>query len=54
MATAIGRLRPDPIFDYKFVLLSHNTLRGAAGGSILVAELALAKGCLNNLTIPGP
>lgn len=52
MATTVGRLRPCPIFDYKFVLLSHNTLRGAAGGSILVAELALAKGCLNNLALP--
>lgn len=53
MATAIGRLRPCPLFDYKFVLLSHNTLRGAAGGSILVAELALAQGHLPGLAIPG-
>lgn len=52
MATSIGRLRLCPIFDYKFVLLSHNTLRGAAGGSILVAELALAKGCLPGLALP--
>ena len=38
MAISIGRLRPDPVFDYKFVCLSHNTLRGAAGGSVLSAE----------------
>ena len=52
MATSIGRLRPCPIFDFKFVLLSHNTLRGAAGGSILVAELALAEGRLAPLSVP--
>lgn len=39
MGISIGRLREDPIFDYKFVCLSHNTLRGAAGGSVLSAEL---------------
>lgn len=44
MAVTVGRLRPCPLFDYKFVVLSHNTLRGAAGGSLLVAELALAQG----------
>lgn len=38
MAISIGRLRPDPIMDYKFVCLSHNTLRGAAGGGVLSAE----------------
>ena len=38
MSIIIGRLREDTIFDYKFVCLSHNTLRGAAGGSVLVAE----------------
>lgn len=38
MSVIIGRLREDVIFDYKFVCLSHNTLRGAAGGSLLVAE----------------
>lgn len=52
MATSLGRLRPCPLFDYKFVLLSHNTLRGAAGGSILVAELALAEGRLPGLAVP--
>lgn len=38
MAISIGRLRPDPVMDYKFVCLSHNTLRGAAGGGVLSAE----------------
>jgi aspartate-semialdehyde dehydrogenase len=46
MAASVGRLRPCPIFDYKFVTLSHNTLRGAAGGALLLAELAVAKGLL--------
>ena len=46
MATTVGRLRPDPLFDYKFVLLGHNTVRGAAGGSLLNAELLLAHGYL--------
>ena len=40
----IGRLRPDTLFDYKFVCLVHNTLRGAAGGAVLTAELLAAKG----------
>ena len=44
MGVTIGRLRPDPIFDYKFVCLSHNTLRGAAGGGVLSAELLCAQG----------
>jgi len=44
MAVSIGRLRACPIFDYKFTVLSHNTVRGAAGGSILCAELMRAKG----------
>ena len=46
MATTVGRLRPCPLFDYKFVLLGHNTIRGAAGGSILNGELLVAKGWL--------
>lgn len=46
MAVSIGRLREDPIFDYKFVLLSHNTVRGAAGGAILCAELMKARGII--------
>lgn len=44
MAVSVGRLREDSIFDYKFVSLSHNTLRGAAGGGLLLAELLAAKG----------
>lgn len=44
MGIAVGRLRPDPILDWKFVGLSHNTIRGAAGGAILTAELLKAKG----------
>jgi aspartate-semialdehyde dehydrogenase len=44
MAVCIGRLRPDTQYDYKFVCLSHNTLRGAAGGAVLLAELLCAKG----------
>ncbi len=44
MAVSVGRLREDTIFDYKFVSLSHNTLRGAAGGGVLLAELLAAKG----------
>ncbi|MEX2683861.1 MAG: aspartate-semialdehyde dehydrogenase [Candidatus Sigynarchaeota archaeon] len=46
MAVTVGRLRKDPVFDYKFVALSHNTIRGAAGGGILNAELLKAKGFL--------
>jgi aspartate-semialdehyde dehydrogenase len=46
MAITVGRLRPDPVFDYKFVCLSHNTLRGAAGGAVLMAELLAAEGYL--------
>lgn len=44
MAVSIGRLRPDTQYDYKFVSLSHNTLRGAAGGGVLLAELLCAEG----------
>ena len=44
MAISCGRLREDPQYDYKFVCLSHNTLRGAAGGGVLLAELLAAKG----------
>lgn len=52
MAATVGRLRPCALFDYKFIALSHNTLRGAAGGSILVAEQALAEGRFAGLSIP--
>ena len=44
MGITLGRLREDSLFDYKFVCLSHNTLRGAAGGAVLTAELLAAKG----------
>ncbi len=44
MAISVGRLREDTQYDYKFVCLSHNTLRGAAGGGVLLAELLAAKG----------
>lgn len=44
MGVAIGRLREDSIFDYKFACLSHNTLRGAAGGAVLMAELLTHQG----------
>lgn len=47
MAVSAGRLREDGVFDYKFIGLSHNTLRGAAGGAVLLAELLAAKGYLN-------
>jgi len=46
MGICIGRLREDTIFDYKFVCLSHNTIRGAAGGAVLTAELLTAEGYL--------
>ena len=44
MGVSIGRLREDSIFDYKFVGLSHNTLRGAAGGAVECAEMLFRKG----------
>ena len=44
MAVCAGRLREDNVFDYKFIGLSHNTLRGAAGGAVLLAELLARKG----------
>jgi len=44
MGVSAGRLREDTLFDYKFVGLSHNTLRGAAGGGVLIAELLKAEG----------
>ena len=49
MAVAIGRLRECSLFDYKFVLLSHNTIRGAAGGTILISELMKAEGYLDGI-----
>ncbi|MBE7085940.1 MAG: aspartate-semialdehyde dehydrogenase [Clostridiales bacterium] len=47
MSVTVGRLREDVVFDYKFVGLSHNTLRGAAGGAVLLAELLAAKGYMD-------
>lgn len=46
MSTVVGRLRPDPLLTLKFVVLSHNTIRGAAGGSIYNAELLVQEGLL--------
>ena len=46
MGISVGRLRPDTMFDYKFVGMSHNTLRGAAGGAVLIAELLYRQGYL--------
>jgi len=48
MATVVGRLRSDPLFDLKMVILSHNTIRGAAGGSIFNAELLVKMGLIQN------
>lgn len=47
MAISMGRLREDTQFDYKYVCLSHNTLRGAAGGAVLLAELLCAEGYMS-------
>ncbi len=47
MAISLGRLREDTQYDYKFVCLSHNTLRGAAGGGVLLAELLCANGYMD-------
>ncbi|HHX63508.1 MAG TPA: aspartate-semialdehyde dehydrogenase, partial [Chloroflexi bacterium] len=46
MAVTVGRIRPCEVFHYKFVVLSHNTIRGAAGGAILNAELMAARGMI--------
>ncbi|MFN8572624.1 MAG: aspartate-semialdehyde dehydrogenase [Gemmatimonadaceae bacterium] len=47
MTVTVGRIRPDPIFDVKLVSLGHNTIRGAAGGSVLNAELLAARGAFD-------
>src|SRR5437879_12930208 len=47
MAAFLGRLRPCPVLDYKFVVLSHNTIRGAAGAAVLNAELMHSEGMLD-------
>jgi aspartate-semialdehyde dehydrogenase len=44
MATTVGRLRPCSLFDWKFTLLSHNTIRGAAGAALLNAEILAVMG----------
>ncbi len=46
MTTSVGRVRPDPILDFKMVILSHNTIRGAAGGSLYNAELLVETGLI--------
>ena len=51
MSVTVGRLFPDSVFDYRFVVLGHNTIRGAAGAAILNAELLQARGQLT--TKPG-
>jgi aspartate-semialdehyde dehydrogenase len=48
MAAFVGRLRPCPVLDYKFVVLSHNTIRGAAGAAVLNAELMHSEGLLSS------
>lgn len=50
MAVSVGRLRPCPLLDFRFVALSHNTVRGAAGGAILLGELAVAEGLIGGAT----
>jgi aspartate-semialdehyde dehydrogenase len=47
MAAFVGRLRPCPVLDYKFVVLAHNTIRGAAGAAVLNAELMHSEGMLD-------
>ena len=46
MTITVGRIKPDSVLDYRFVVLSHNTIRGAAGAAILNAELLVALGHL--------
>lgn len=46
MTVTVGRIRPDPLFHLKLVALGHNTIRGAAGGSVLNAELLVSGGHL--------
>jgi aspartate-semialdehyde dehydrogenase len=50
MAATVGRIRPCPVLDLRFVLLSHNTLRGAAGGALLAAEQAVAAGVVEGVS----
>jgi aspartate-semialdehyde dehydrogenase len=46
MSVTVGRIRPDPILDIRLVAMGHNTVRGAAGGSIMNAELLVAGGAI--------
>jgi aspartate-semialdehyde dehydrogenase len=48
MAAVVGRVREDPAMGIKYIVLTHNTIRGAAGASVLNAELLAAEGCLGN------
>lgn len=52
MTCTVGRVRPCSVLGHKFVALSHNTLRGAAGGSVLLAELAVARGAVEGVAAP--
>ena len=52
MAVTIGRLRPCALLDFKFIALSHNTIRGAAGGSLLADELAVSQRVLPSIAPP--
>ncbi|MBN2875527.1 MAG: hypothetical protein JXM71_10575, partial [Spirochaetales bacterium] len=52
MSASLGRLRPCPIHGWKFEVLSHNTVRGAAGGTVLLAELCVAKGLVQGYPTP--
>jgi aspartate-semialdehyde dehydrogenase len=52
MAVSVGRIRPCPVLDLRLVLLSHNTVRGAAGGALLVAEQAVAMGLVAGVPSP--
>lgn len=53
MAVSVGRIRPCPLLSLRYVLLSHNTIRGAAGGALLGAELVVARGRLAGYDPPG-
>ncbi|MCD6290240.1 MAG: aspartate-semialdehyde dehydrogenase [Anaerolineae bacterium] len=53
MATIVGRVRPCPLLDWKFVVMGHNTIRGAAGGALLNAELLVAQGFIGSHTLSG-
>ena len=52
MASTVGRLRPCPLLDWKFTVLSHNTIRGAAGAALLNAELLVSLGKLDPVAVP--